>query len=71
MICAWLDLATGLLFAVLILFYGATAGAIYWLSCHSPLRAPIHSLAGVVAPFFGVVAECANSPDIQLLSTAQ
>jgi uncharacterized membrane protein HdeD (DUF308 family) len=50
---AWLELATIPLFALLILFYGSTAALIAWLCFHSPLRAPIQTLVGVVAPFFG------------------
>lgn len=53
MIYAWLDLPTLALFAVLSLFYGATAAAIYWLFFRSPVRGRIHTWNGVVAPFFG------------------
>jgi hypothetical protein len=52
MIDAWLDLPTFALFAVLILFYGATAAIIVWLCGFSPLRPRILTLTGVVAPFF-------------------
>jgi hypothetical protein len=50
---AWLELPTIALFALLILFYGSTAALISWLCFGSPLRAPIQTLVGVVAPFFG------------------
>lgn len=53
MIHAWLDLPTMALFAALILFYALTAAIISWLCFGSPLRRKIHTLTGVVAPFFG------------------
>lgn len=53
MINAWLELPTIPLLALLILFYGTTAASICWLCFGSPLRRPIQTLVGVVAPFFG------------------
>jgi hypothetical protein len=50
---AWLELSTIPLFALLILFYGSSAALISWLCFGSPLKKPIQTLVGVVAPFFG------------------
>jgi hypothetical protein len=52
---AWLELPTLALFVALILFYALTGATIWWLCFRSPLRRKIHTLTGVVAPFFGAV----------------
>jgi len=56
MIHAWLDLPLGGILGWLALFYAATAALLFWLLFYSPLRAPIVSCAGVVAPYFGAIA---------------
>jgi len=53
---AWLALPVPAVFATLFAFYFATAALLVWLSFRSPLRDPIQSARGVVAPFFGSVA---------------
>lgn len=56
MIHAWLDLPLGGILGCLALFYAATALLIFWLMFHSPLRDPICTCAGIVAPYFGAIA---------------
>jgi len=48
---AWLDLSAVLIFAVLILIYGASGAVIYWLAYGAPIRGHVQSLSGVVPPF--------------------
>lgn len=48
----WLALPVPAIFASLSAFYFGTAALIVWLSFRSPLREPIQSAKGVVAPFF-------------------
>jgi hypothetical protein len=50
-IYAWLDMSAVLIFAVLVLIYGASGAAIYWLAYGAPIRGHVQSLAGVAAPF--------------------
>ncbi|HVV60147.1 MAG TPA: hypothetical protein VHD14_00170 [Pseudolabrys sp.] len=56
MLYAWLDLPLGGILGALIAFYALTALLIFWLLFYSPLRAPIQSCVGVVAPYFGAIA---------------
>jgi hypothetical protein len=56
MIRAWLDLSTFGIFATLSLLYFGTALALWLVVFRSPLARPIHSLNGLVAPFFSSVA---------------
>lgn len=56
MIRAWLDLPTPGLFAVLIVLYGGVTVLLGLIAFRSPLKRPLHSFNGVVAPFFNAVA---------------
>lgn len=56
MIRAWLDLSAPSLFATLALLYGGTVLLLAAVVFASPLKQPIQSLHGVVAPFFNSVA---------------
>jgi hypothetical protein len=56
MIRAWLDLSAPNLFASLALLYGGTTLLLTAIVFASPLKGPIQSLQGVVAPFFNAVA---------------
>lgn len=56
MIRAWLDLSAFGIFAVLIALYFGTALALSLVTFKSPLKKPLQSLNGVVAPFFGSIA---------------
>lgn len=56
MIRAWLDLSAPSLFATLALLYGGAALLLAAIVFASPLKRPIQSLQGVVAPFFNAVA---------------
>src|ERR1700754_3266698 len=56
MIRAWLDLSTPGIFAVLcVLYFGIALLLTLTVFC-SPLKKPMQSLTGIVAPFFGSVA---------------
>lgn len=55
MIHTWLDLPTPFIFLVLVLFYGVSAAAIYWLLFRSPARRRAHGLVGIVGPYFGAI----------------
>ena len=56
MLNAWLSLPTVGLCAGLAVPYGLIVIAIWWITHHSPLRARVQTLNGIVAPFFGSVA---------------
>ena len=56
MIRAWLDLPAFGIFATLCILYYGMAFVLVGLACHSRLGAPIRSVGGLVAPFFGSVA---------------
>jgi Protein of unknown function (DUF4239) len=56
MIRAWLDLSTPGMFAVLCALYFGIALLLTLAVFFSPLKRPLQSLTGVVAPFFGSVA---------------
>ncbi len=56
MIRAWLDLSAFGIFAVLIALYFGTALVLSLVTFKSPLKKPLQSLNGVVAPFFGSIA---------------
>jgi len=51
----WLDLPVTLIFLALALLYGLGAAVIYWLMFGSPLRRRMHSLTGIVGPYFGAI----------------
>jgi hypothetical protein len=51
----WLDLPIALIFLVLAVLYGMTGAAIYWVMFGSPLRRRVHSLSGIVGPYFGAI----------------
>lgn len=56
MIRAWLDLSTiGIFASLAVLYFGVTA-LLAILTFRSPLTRPIHSLGGVVSPFFNAIA---------------
>lgn len=55
MINCWLDLPAIALFAILVLFYTATAALMAWLAFRSPVGPWIRSFTGVVAPFIATV----------------
>jgi hypothetical protein len=55
-ISAWLDLPVIGIFACLVIFYGATAALIAWLSFWSPLRARIYRFSGLSASYFTAIS---------------
>jgi len=56
MIRAWLDMAPAGIFLSLMVLYFGTVALLAILAFRSPVRRQIHSLHGVVAPFFNAVA---------------
>ncbi|RTL51631.1 MAG: DUF4239 domain-containing protein [Bradyrhizobiaceae bacterium] len=56
MIRAWLDLSAPGIFAVLITLYFGIVLLLTLVVFHSPLKRPLQSLNGVVAPFFSSIA---------------
>jgi hypothetical protein len=55
-IYAWLDLSLAGIIGVLAALYAASGLLFYWLVFYSPLRQPIQSCGGIVAPYFGAIA---------------
>lgn len=56
MIRTWLDLPAGGLFATLFVIYFGMAALLAIVVFASPLKRPVQTLAGIVAPFFSAVA---------------
>ena len=55
MIESWLDAPVIVIFAALLVLYGATAGIIFFVS-HGPRDTGVHRFEGIVSPFFDAVA---------------